>query len=386
MRSRCGIDGSTAFEDDRSGADTAVCGFYGCGVAPRSLVEAAQHTRRTAVSDHEHLRRDARRGVGDPVFADIGGLVLPDDRTRGALEGIDGRCGIFIAVGVGGPVDRTVGIHRRIGDLLRQEDLVLRGGIVLPDHLTGGIQRHEHTVARHGIDVSQVAHRDDIGRTERIGRSDLLAPQHGELRDITLADVDRLGDAALAAAVVGDGERHAEHALGGEGIGGACGRGGRAVGEGPLARDDLAVGIGRLVGEGHLVADVDHHRSIGEVGRRQHVVGQHGHDLLDGGTVAVGTPGREGHRVLAGLLVDHRIGLRLFRPVAFARESEVPEVVRNGRTLDDGGIGEGHRRGPGHDLAVGDGEIGGDDRIIYVVHIVVAVRTGTRCEKQHDAQ
>ena len=36
--------------------------------------------------------------------------------------------------------------------------------------------------------------------------------------------------------------------------------------------------------------------------------------------------------------------------------------------------------------AVGEGEIGRDDRIIYVVHVVVAVRTGTQREERHDAQ
>ena len=239
------------------------------------------------------------------------------------------------------PVDRTVGIYRRVGDLLSEIDLVLRGGIVFPRHGTLGVERHQFAVAGHGINITQIAHRHYVGIAKRIGRSDLGRPQQREIRHVAVADVDRLGRAAFTAAVVGDGQLDLEHALLRESVGGIRLRRGRTVGEHPFARDDLAVGIGRLVGEGHLVADVDHHRRVAEIGRRHDVVGQHGDDLFHGRAVAVGAPRRERHRVFARLIVDDRIGFGLFRPVAFAREAEVPEILRDGRTLHGGGVGEG---------------------------------------------
>ena len=284
------------------------------------------------------------------------------------------------------PVDRTVGIYRRVGDLLSEIDLVLRGGIVFPRHSTLGVERHQFAVAGHGINITQIAHRHDVGIAKRIGRSDLGRPQQREIRHVAVADVDRLGRAAFTAAVVGDGQLDLEHALLREGVGGIRLRRGRTVGEHPFARDDLAIGIGRLVGEGHLVADVDHHRRVAEIGRRHDVVGQHGDDLFHGRAVAVGAPRRERHRVFARLIVDDRIGFGLFRPVAFAREAEVPEILRDGRTLHGGGVGEGYGSHARHDFGGRDGKIGFDDRVVYDLHIVVAVRASDQHEERRDAQ
>ena len=88
------------------------------------------------------------------------------------------------------PVDRTVGIYRRVGDLLSEIDLVLRGGIVFPRHGTLGVKRHQFAIAGHGINITQIAHRHDVGIAKRIGRSDLGRPQQREIRHVAVADVD----------------------------------------------------------------------------------------------------------------------------------------------------------------------------------------------------